>query len=146
MKITKPTDCPYYLVSRLTLALTAELKKEFIDAGIGQVKPAYLGVLMSLWNEEGIKVADLGSRAGLEPSTMTGLLDRMEREGLVERSPSLTDRRVLNITLTAEGRSIRGKVLGVIDRVLTRVFSVVSDRELEQTKKTLYSVLNVMSG
>ncbi len=146
MNITKPSDCPYYLVSRVALALTSELKKGFAAAGIEQVKPAYLGVLMSLWNEDGIKVVDLGSRAGLEPSTMTGLLDRMEKEDLVVRSPSPTDRRVLNINLTYEGRKLREKVMEVVTGVLSRVFSVVSEKELEQSKKTLLTVLRSLNG
>ena len=55
----------------------------------------------------GSKVIDLGRRAGLEPSTMTGLLDRMERDGLVERRADAADRRVLQVFLTATGASIR---------------------------------------
>ena len=74
-----PEECPYYLITRVSLGATAAMKRGFIEAGIGFVRPAYLGSLMSLWREDGLKVIDLGRRAGLEPSTMTGLLDRMER-------------------------------------------------------------------
>ena len=97
------------------------MKRGFIEAGIGFVRPAYLGSLMSLWREDGLKVIDLGRRAGLEPSTMTGLLDRMERDGLVERRPDPADRRVLKIFLTATGAGIRETVTGIVDSTLVGV-------------------------
>jgi len=98
------TDCPYYLVSRTTLLVTAALKRELGAADVERVRPAYLGVLMSLWREDGLIVVELGRRAGLEPSSMTGLLDRMARDGLLRRSPDPADRRVHRIHLTEAGR------------------------------------------
>ncbi len=71
--ITDPRDCPYHLVSRATLLVTSALRKELRDAGVDHVRPAYFGVLLSLWREDGLKAVELGRRAGLEPSTMTGL-------------------------------------------------------------------------
>ena len=79
--MTSPTDCLYYLVSRATLVTTAALRRALTDAGVGEVKPAYLGVLMSLWQEDGLRATVLARRAGLEPSSVTGLVDRMEGAG-----------------------------------------------------------------
>ena len=39
------------------------------DLPLGVVRPAYLGVLMSLWQEDGLRLAELGRRVALEPST-----------------------------------------------------------------------------
>ena len=96
MAYPSPEDCPYYLITKASLAATAALKRELDGRGLTDVKPAYLGVLMCLWQgagmdevlgklgaEDGMRITDLGRCAGLEPSTMTGLLDRMERDGLV---------------------------------------------------------------
>lgn len=138
----KPTDCPYYLVSRVTLQVTSALKKGFASAGLESLKPAYLGVLMSLWYEDGLKVTELGRRAGLEPSTMTGLLDRMERDGLVTRSTTPGDRRVQHIHLTREGQGIRETVLKVLNRTLARLFSGISREDLNRTKEILRNVLS----
>jgi len=74
------TECPYYLITRASLACTARLKEALAAAGVGNIRPAYLGVLMSLWSDDGLRAVELGRRAGLEPSTMTGLLDRMESQ------------------------------------------------------------------
>ena len=134
-------ECPYYLISRVSLLVTAALKKEFASSGVEQVKPAYLCVLMSLWQADGLKVIELSKKAGLEPSTMTGLLDRMERDELVERTTDLTDRRVLRIHLTKIGQQVRDPVLNVVDRVIAQVFAGIPQDDISQTKNLLRHVL-----
>ena len=136
-----PKNCPYYLISRSTLAVTAEMKQEFAVAGIESVRPAYLGVLMSLWNEDGLNVAELGRRAGVEPSTMTGLLDRMERDRLVVRRADPDDRRAQRIHLTDEGKKVRAPALEVVDRTLDRVLQGVAEDDLARAKEVLRRVL-----
>ena len=134
-------ECPYYLISRVSLSVTAALKKEFASSGVEEVKPAYLCVLMSLWQADGLKVIELSKKAGLEPSTMTGLLDRMERDELVERTTDLTDRRVLRIHLTKTGRRVRDPVLKAVERVITKIFAGIPQESISQTKDLLRHVL-----
>jgi DNA-binding MarR family transcriptional regulator len=136
-----PKDCPYYLISRSTLAVTAELKQEFAAAGLEEVRPAYLGVLMSLWREDGLSAVELARRAGLEPSTMTGLLDRMERDKLLTRQAHPEDRRAQRIYLTEDGRSVRKPTLAAVDRTLARVLEGVPAADLTRIKDTLRRIL-----
>ena len=144
---TDPIDCPYYLISRVTLFVTSSLKKGFADADVTAVKPAYLGVLLTLWREDGLKVIDLGRKSGLEPSTMTGLLDRMERDELLYREADPTDRRAQRIYLTATGRQVKMPVLSVVDEVLAKVFKGIAEKELHNTKGILQRVLaNAQEG
>jgi DNA-binding MarR family transcriptional regulator len=136
-----PPDCPYYLISRATLAVTSHLKKGFANVGVSTIKPAYLGVLLSLWNEDGLKANELGKRAGLEPSTMTGLLDRMERDGLVKREPDPNDRRAHRIHLTKEGVDAEVSATKVVSDTLEKVFSTIPEKDIETTKNVLRTVL-----
>jgi DNA-binding MarR family transcriptional regulator len=141
MNFPLPPDCPYYLISRATLAVTSLLKKGFSKKGVNTIKPAYLGVLLSLWNEDGLKANELGKRAGLEPSTMTGLLDRMERDGLVKRKPDPNDRRAHRIHLTKEGVDAEVSATKVVSDTLEKVFSTISEKDIETTKNVLRTVL-----
>jgi DNA-binding MarR family transcriptional regulator len=136
-----PSACPYYLVSRVTLVVTSALKKRLAEAHVPQVKPAYVWSLINLWNEDGLKVVDLGRRSGLEASTMSGLLDRMERDGLVTRVPDPSDRRVLRITLTSEGKRVKKPVIEVVDRLLSEMFDGIPPEEIAQTTSLLQRVL-----
>jgi len=141
MRFTELTDCPYYLITRVALQVTSALKKGFISAGVQKVRPAYLGVLMSLWQADGLKVVALGRKAGLEPSTMTGLLDRMERDGLVARSIDPRDRRAQQIRLTPQGRNAEAPVQAVVEAVMAKVFAGIAVPELDQNKRLLRQVL-----
>jgi len=148
------TGCPFYLLTRASLAVTAVLRKAFGEAGVDHVKPAYLGVLMCLWKEEsmdetlgklgspgGLKIADLGKCAGLEPSTMTGVLDRMERDGLVRREDDPADRRAMRIRLTDEGLKIRKSVAAAMDSALGEAFAGIGTGALDGMKDVLRKVL-----
>ncbi len=141
MSFQLPPDCPYYLISRATLAVTSLLKKGFANKGISTIKPAYLGVLLSLWNEDGLKANELGKRAGLEPSTMTGLIDRMERDSLVKREPDPNDRRANRIHLTKEGVDAEVSATKVVSSALEKAFSTIPEKDIETTKNVLRTIL-----
>jgi len=141
MQFTELADCPYYLISRVALQVTSALKKGFIAADVQAVRPAYLGVLMSLWRTDGLKVVALGRMAGLEPSTMTGLLDRMERDGLVVRRVDPHDRRAQLVELTGLGAEVKEPVRTVVEKVMDQVFTGNVAADLEKTKKVLRQVL-----
>ncbi|MEZ4527834.1 MAG: MarR family transcriptional regulator [Desulfobacterales bacterium] len=141
-----PLDHPYYLLSRTTLIMTSAFRKGLTSANITHVKPAYLGVLIALWQEDGLKVIELGRRAGLEPSSMTGLLDRMERDGLAFRSADPNDRRSQLIYLTDEGRNVKKPVLDVVDEVMGEIFRDVSPDDLCRALKVLRQIIDNANG
>jgi len=142
MEMLDPLDCPYYLVSRATLVITSALKLEFAQAGVGEVKPAYLGSLLVLWRDGDMKAVELGRRAGLEPSTMTGLLDRMEQGGLILRRPDPDDRRAQIIQLTVAAQKIRPKVMKILQKTLELILDDVSPAELETSKRVMRRILS----
>ena len=113
MNYLSPEDSTYFLVTRASLAVTTIFKKMLIRDDLTEIKPSYLGALMCLWasegmdemlskfgSKDGMRLTELGRCAGLEPSTITGLVDRMERDGLVSRKNVPNDRRAQKATLT----------------------------------------------
>lgn len=57
-----------------------------------------------------MSLSELSERIRAQNSTVTGIIDRMEREGQVVRSRSTADRRVVHIQLTAKGRELASRV------------------------------------
>ncbi|MDP3940035.1 MAG: MarR family transcriptional regulator [Deltaproteobacteria bacterium] len=141
MPMIRPHDCFYYLISRATLVATSVLKMEFEAAGVPEVRPAYLGVLLTLWNEDRLGSLELGRRAGLEPSSMTSLVDRMERDELIRREADPGDRRAQRICLTPTGKRCQQKVLEVVDCTLAKGTRGVSSKEISRTKEILQHFL-----
>ena len=70
--------------------------------------PQYL-VLLVLWEKDGIAVSEIGSRLFLDSTTLTPLLKRMEKMGLLRRQRSREDERQVLITLTSKGRGLQPK-------------------------------------
>jgi len=134
-------SCPYYLLTRASLATTGVLRRLLNESGYGQVRPAYIGVLMCLWSEDGRQAGQLGRCAGLEPSSMTGLLDRMARDGLLERRPDPDDRRAQRIFLTAAGAAAEEPVNSVVDSMLTQMMAGIDEDDVDVFKQILRQVL-----
>ena len=70
----------------------------------GMNGPQY-GVLSVLARDPGMSGADLARATNITPQAMNGVLATLEREGLVERRPHATHGRILQTSLTPEGRS-----------------------------------------
>lgn len=67
-------------------------------------------IMVQLWNEEGLTQSHLAERVGIEVSTMTKALQRLERYGFVERRQDDEDTRVWHVFLTEQGRALRPTV------------------------------------
>ncbi|MFJ1268557.1 MarR family winged helix-turn-helix transcriptional regulator [Legionella lytica] len=66
---------------------------------------AYTYFLMALYQQDGLTQSEMCKHIGIEQPTAVRTLDRMERDGLIIRTPSATDRRAIAIRLTDKGRN-----------------------------------------
>jgi len=90
-------------------------------------------MLLELFRSEDgseLSPADLARKQGVTSPTITGLLDGLERDGLIERVQSIVDRRKLVIGLTKQGRSVVAKMLPRQSRCFDEVLSSFSEEEL----------------
>ena len=90
-----------HAASRAMTAVYRPLLKE-----IGLTYPQYL-VMLLLWEDEPRLVKELGCTLVLDSGTLSPLLKRLEAAGLVRRERRATDERVVEVTLTPEGRALR---------------------------------------
>lgn len=79
------------------------------------VSPGYLAVMTSLWEKDGITQKQLREQLDIEQATLSNTLKRMERDGLVQRTPNPKDRRRHVITLTERGQSMRRVITEAVD-------------------------------
>lgn len=82
---------------------------------LGITYPQYL-VLMVLWEKDAIPVNDIARRLLLETNTVTPLLQRMERQGLVIRERGEQDRRQQFVSLTEKGKAMEEQACALIPR------------------------------
>ncbi|MHB8085492.1 MAG: MarR family winged helix-turn-helix transcriptional regulator [Dehalococcoidia bacterium] len=76
--------------------------------------PQYL-IFSALWAGDGITIGELGQRVSLDGSTVTGILDRMEKNSYVERRPNAEDRRSALVYLTPKAKEVGPKIIKFAD-------------------------------
>lgn len=72
--------------------------------------PMQAKALHELDGAQPISMRELATRLGADPSNVTGLIDRLEARGLVERRPDPNDRRVKGLALTSAGARLRQRL------------------------------------
>ena len=96
-----------YAASRLVTQAYHPLLSE-----LGITYPQYL-VLLVLWEQDGQPVNDLAKRLHLETNTVTPLLQRMEKDGLVTRKRGKEDGRQVIVSLTARSREMEDRAAAI---------------------------------
>jgi DNA-binding MarR family transcriptional regulator len=104
----------------------------FARFGISRPQWAVLIVLHRSEQEGGaggMRLRDLGERLFIQPPSVTGVVDRLEREGLVARSKEEEDLRVRRVRLTDEGHAMIERVLAVHAREIQAIMSGLTARQ-----------------
>ncbi len=84
---------------------------------IGLTYPQYLAMLV-LWEADGISVGEISARLLTDPGSLTPLLKRLEAEGLITRTRSSSDERVVLLNLTDRGRALQQQAEGFASCIL----------------------------
>lgn len=84
---------------------------------LGVTYTQYL-VLSTLWERPGLTVSAIGDRLGLEPSTITPAVKRLEAAGFVNRQRSVSDERQVQVHLTKHGNDLHPKTGCLTDALL----------------------------
>ncbi|PMY39034.1 MULTISPECIES: MarR family winged helix-turn-helix transcriptional regulator [Pseudomonas] len=104
---------------------------------LGLTYPQYLA-MMVLWEQDGLTVGEISSRLLTDPGSLTPLLKRLEAEGLLSRTRSREDERVVIIELTEQGRTLYDRARGVPQCILG-----ASGLTLEQLRKLQADLLKL---
>ncbi|KAF0221917.1 MAG: MarR family transcriptional [Geobacteraceae bacterium] len=126
-----------FLLAKAYQRACAIFKEEFEGHDL---TPQQFGLLAFLWREDGLSQAELSARSQIDRTTMGGIVDRLEKEGLVERRPHTEDRRAYQVFLTARGKSLEDELCAVANRVLRKVTSPLTEEEHETLIRLLTKI------
>jgi len=93
-----------------------------------------------------LRVSDLAKKMYLHPTTVVGILDRLEKRGLVSRSRSQEDRRVVYVSLTDEGRSLVENSPEAASNKITRGLESLSIPELAVIHQGLDRLTDILDA
>ncbi len=115
-------------------------------SGHGLTYPQYL-VLLVLWEQDAQPVNDIAKRLKLETNTITPLLQRMEKAGLLLRRKGRTDARQMIVSLTPQGKKLQKQLSGVPETVGSAVLcKSVTPATLPELYRNLDDIINKLSN
>ena len=98
-------------------------------------------ILFALWGKDGVPIKTLCEKTSLDKSTLTGIIDRLERDGYIERRPSQTDKRSTLICLTGKEQEFAKHVQKVSNKMNKIFYKGFSDEEIMQFDSMLERIL-----
>lgn len=105
-----------------------------------------LWVMKLLAETSPMRVSDLARRTYLHPATMVGLLDRLEAKGLVRRTRSEEDRRVVHVDLTEQGRETVKNSPEVVQNLLVSGLEAHTDQKLKKISEGLGEIVAILGA
>lgn len=97
--------------------------------------------VLAILRDRRLRMAALADYLGLEKSTMTGLVDRAETRGLLQRAANPTDRRAVDVLLTADGAALAARLYTDIERSLSSVTRRLTSTEQQRLRALLVRML-----
>ena len=106
-------------------------------------------VLAALREQDGRRMGDLSKTTSIEVSTLTRLVDNMEKDGLVTRRRESGDARAISLHVTASGRRLTQRIVPIAERyeaVALKGFTAGEAEVLRKALRRLYDNMDALDG
>ena len=98
-------------------------------------------IIFALWGKDGVPIKTLCEKTSLDKSTLTGIIDRLERDGYIVRKPSESDKRSTLISLTGKEQEFAQKVQKVSNQMNRIFYKGFTNEEILQFDSMLERIL-----
>ncbi len=115
-----------FLITKIKQIQGRVFEKLLCEYGINEFNGAQGRILFVLWEKDDIPIRELSEKTGLAKTTLTSMLDRLEKSGHITRESDRSDRRTVRIRLTAGARSLKkeyDEVSAKMNEIFYRGFS-----------------------
>lgn len=131
-----------FLISQIRQLQGREFEKMLKESGIEAFNGAQGRILYVLWEHEMLPITDIGRLTSLAKTTLTGMLDRMEESGLVERVPDKKNRRQILISITEEAKGYQTMYDRVSEQMNELFYQGFTKKEIEDFENKLKKIIN----
>lgn len=120
-------------------AVARRLQKNFRQAGL-EITIEQWSVLYHLWKEDCLSQQELCVRTFRDKPSITRLIDNLEKQNLVKRMPSKTDRRINLVCLTEAARGLQQITIDLANQTMGEALIGVTKAEIETVRQVLQRV------
>jgi DNA-binding MarR family transcriptional regulator len=122
-----------------TTAVARRLQKNFRTAGL-EITIEQWSVLYHLWKEDELSQQELGTRTFRDKASITRLIDNLEKQGLVTRVASNTDRRINKVCLMEAAKPLQQMTYDIANQTMNEALQNITKDEIEVVKNVLQRV------
>lgn len=98
-------------------------------------------IIFALWNTDNIPIKELVKKTSLDKATLTGIIDRLERDGFIIRSHNPQDKREIIISRTGKDEIFKTKIPAASDEQNALFYKDFSQKEIFTFEKMLKKIL-----
>lgn len=118
-----------YLIARIREKANRLITEELNRHNLKGIAPSHGDIMLGLFKNTELSMKELAEYIDRDKSTVTYLVNKLIQLGYVEKKPGIRDRRKSLISLTRKGRELRDDIIGISEKLLTRVFRSLSNEE-----------------
>lgn len=127
--------------------ITREIDRRLVQAGHHNLDVYDVLVTLEFEKDRKLRMSELADRKAFSRSGLTRLVDRLEKQGLIERHPCLDDRRGYYAYLTDKGQSVRELAWPVFEEAMAELWGkYVSDRKADELNKLFTKLIAATQG
>ncbi len=120
-------------------AVARHLQKNFRQSGL-EITIEQWSILYHLWKEDCLSQQELCNRTFRDKPSITRLIDNLEKQKLVKRMPSKTDRRINLVCLTDAAREMQDTTIELANQTMNEALQGINREEIETVKQVLQKV------
>ena len=125
-----------FVVVKTGRLIENKLKTNFEEENI-DITPQQWSVLTYLWNKDGISQQKIADSFSKDKTSMTRLLNNMEKNGLVKRELDQKDKRNKRIFLTSKSTQLKQDSIKIAEKTLINALEGIDHEQLKLSKKVL---------
>lgn len=129
-----------YLISQIHQLTGRIFSKKLKDYQI-DINHAQGRIIFALWKNDQIPINDLSKETALSKSSLTTMLERLEKSGHIIRKQSETDKRITIICLTSKSSSLRSDYQKISAEMIDLFYNNFTDDEISQFESSLKKIL-----
>jgi DNA-binding MarR family transcriptional regulator len=131
-----------FLISQIKQLQGRVFERILSESKIDAFNGAQGRILYVLWEYERMTISEIGRLTSLAKTTLTGMLDRMERNGLIERIPDANNRRQIIVSITEKAKEYHKAYEQVSERMNELFYHGFSKTEISEFEDKLRRIIS----
>lgn len=133
-------DNTIHLIAKVNALASGMISSELKKNGITGIVPSHGDIIVALLRNDSLRMSELAEKIGKDASTVTALIKKLNKLGYTYILQDETDKRITQVGLTSEGKSLEGVFWSVSERLFNTQYKDIAKEEIEVFR----SVLNQM--